>query len=42
MTVFPDETIGVIYETGNSYAGVVEYYAKLALARFNLEWLTHE
>ena len=40
MTVFPDETIGVIYETGNSYAGVVEYYAKLALARFNLEWLT--
>jgi Neuraminidase (sialidase) len=42
MTVFPDGTIGVIYETGNSYAGVVEYYAKLALARFNLEWLTHE
>jgi Neuraminidase (sialidase) len=39
MTVFPDGTIGIIYETGNSYNGIVEYYAQLAFARFNLEWL---
>ncbi len=41
MTVFPDGTIGLIYETGNSYDGFVEYHAKLAFARFNLEWLTN-
>jgi sialidase-1 len=46
MTVLPDGSVGLIYETGNVYADaagdgvVVEYYAKLALARFNLEWLT--
>ncbi|HLM99672.1 MAG TPA: sialidase family protein [Bryobacteraceae bacterium] len=40
MTVFPDGTIGIIFETGNSYNGRVEYCAKLTLARFNLEWLT--
>ena len=33
-------TIGIIYETGNTYDGVVEYYARLAFARFNLEGLT--
>jgi hypothetical protein len=27
-------------EVWNSYDGVVEYYATLAFARFNLEWLT--
>ncbi|MEW5977457.1 MAG: sialidase family protein [Acidobacteriota bacterium] len=42
MTVFPDGTIGIIYETGNDYGGIVEYYGKLAFARFNLEWLTDE
>ena len=40
MTVFPDGTIGIIYETGNAYDGTVEYYGKLSFARFNLEWLT--
>ncbi|MCI0538392.1 MAG: glycoside hydrolase [Verrucomicrobiales bacterium] len=25
MTVFPDGTIGIIYETGNNYDGIVEY-----------------
>jgi sialidase-1 len=40
MTVFPDGTIGVMFETGNSYDGIVEPHAKLAFARFNLEWLT--
>ena len=41
MTVFPDGTMGLIYETGNAHDGIVEYYAKLAFARFNLEWLTN-
>jgi sialidase-1 len=40
LTVFPDGTIGVIFETGNSYGGIVEPHAELAFARFNLEWLT--
>jgi hypothetical protein len=40
MTVFPDGTVGIIYETGNAYDGTVEYYGKLSFARFNLEWLT--
>ena len=41
LTVLPDNTIGLIYETGNSYdTGIVEYYAKLSFARFNLWWLT--
>jgi sialidase-1 len=40
MTVFADGTIGLIFETGNSFNGRVEYNAKLAFARFNLEWLT--
>jgi len=41
LTVFPDGTIGTIYETGNTYDdGVVEYYAKLSFARFNLEWFS--
>ena len=41
LTVFPDGTVGLVYETGNSYeGGIVEYYAKLSFARFNLEWLT--
>jgi len=40
LTVFPDGTAGVIFETGNSYDGIVETYSKLAFARFNLEWLT--
>lgn len=40
MTVFPDRSIGIIYETGSMHEGGVEYYAKLSFARFNLEWLT--
>ena len=40
MTVFPDGSIGVLFETGNSYDGIVEPHAKLAFAHFNLEWLT--
>ncbi|HVN82249.1 MAG TPA: sialidase family protein, partial [Terriglobia bacterium] len=40
LTIFPDGTIGIIYETGNTYSGIIESYAMLAFARFNLEWLT--
>ncbi len=40
MTVFPDGTIGLLYETGNSYGDISEVYSKIAFARFNLEWLT--
>ena len=40
MTVFPDGSIGIIYETNNCNTGAVDYYANLSFARFNLEWLT--
>jgi len=40
MTEFPDGTIGIIFESGNSENGRVDYQAALAFARFNLEWLT--
>ena len=40
MIVLPDESIGIIYETGNTYGDIVESYARLAFARFNLAWLT--
>jgi hypothetical protein len=40
MTVFPDGSIGILYETGDTYNGIVDHYGKLVFARFNLEWLT--
>jgi sialidase-1 len=40
LCVFPDDSIGLVYETGRNYPSRVEYYAKLSFARFNLEWLT--
>jgi len=40
LTVFPDGTIGIIYETGKYNKDIIEYYAKLSFARFNLEWLS--
>jgi sialidase-1 len=40
MTVFPDGSIGILYETGGTYNGVVDLYGKLVFARFNLGWLT--
>jgi len=35
MTVLPDGSIGMLYETGEKYL-----LEKIAFARFNLEWLT--
>jgi sialidase-1 len=40
MTEFPDGTIGIVFETGDSENGRVDYNATVAFARFNLEWLT--
>ncbi len=40
MTVLPDGSIGIVYETGNVHDGVVEFLARIAFARFNLEWLS--
>jgi sialidase-1 len=40
MTVFPDGSIGILYETGDTYNGITDHYGKLVFARFNLEWLT--
>lgn len=40
LTVLPDGTVGIIYETGSFNKDINEYYARLSFARFNLEWLT--
>lgn len=40
LTVFPDGSVGLLYETGNTYGGIVEYYSAISFARFNLEWLS--
>jgi sialidase-1 len=40
LTILPDGSIGIIYETGNYNNDITEYYARLSFARFNLEWLT--
>lgn len=40
LTVFPDGTIGLVYETGNVYSDGAEHYSKISYAEFNLEWLT--
>jgi sialidase-1 len=40
MTVFPDGSIGLLYETGETYGGMADYYRRIVLARFTLEWLT--
>ena len=40
LTVLPDKTIGLIYETGPIRGKLVSYYGKLTFARFNLDWLS--
>ncbi|MGE5646989.1 MAG: sialidase family protein [Acidobacteriota bacterium] len=40
LTVFPDGTIGLMYETGNGFDEPFDFHVKIAFARFNLEWLT--
>jgi len=40
MTVFPDGSIGILFETGETYDSYVDHYGKLVFARFTLDWLT--
>lgn len=42
MTVFPDGSVGLLYETGETYGGMTDHYRRIVLARFTLEWLTEE
>jgi sialidase-1 len=40
MTVFPDGSIGILFETGARYGDFVDHYSKEVFARFTLDWLT--
>jgi sialidase-1 len=40
LTILPDGSIGIVYETGNHNNDITEYNAILSFARFNIEWLT--
>jgi sialidase-1 len=40
MTVFPDDSVGILLETGETYGGYADHYGKIVFARFNIEWLT--
>ena len=40
MTVLPDGSVSILFETGETYGGYADHYGKLVFARFNVEWLT--
>ena len=40
MAVFPDGSIGILFETGNQYGEYVDHYGKEVFARFTVDWLT--
>ena len=40
MTVFPDGSVGILFETGETYDWFVDGYQKQVFARFTLDWLT--
>jgi sialidase-1 len=40
MTVFPDGSIGILFETGSRYGDFADHYSKEVFARFTLDWLT--
>lgn len=40
LTVLPDGSIGLVFETGRHTEDISEYDAKIDFVRFNLEWLT--
>jgi len=40
MTVLPDGSIAIAFETGEIYGSYADHYGKLVFARFNVEWLT--
>lgn len=40
MTVFPDGSIGILYENGIAFGSFDDYCKKISFARFTLDWLT--
>ena len=40
MTVLPDGSVAIAFETGETYGNYADHYGKLVFARFNVEWLT--
>ena len=40
MTLFPDGSIGILFETGTAFGSFDDYAAKEVFARFTLDWLT--
>jgi sialidase-1 len=40
MTVFPDGSVGIIFETGTAFGVFDDYAAKEVFARFTVDWLT--
>ncbi len=40
MTVFPDGSVGILFETGETYGSFAEHYGKEVFARFTVDWLT--
>jgi len=40
MTVFPDGSIGILFETGIAFGTFDDYCKKLVFARFTVDWLT--
>lgn len=40
MTVFPDGSVGILFETGLAFGTFDDYCRKLVFARFTVDWLT--
>lgn len=40
MTVFPDGSVGILFETGTAFGTFDDYAAKEVFARFTVDWLT--
>ena len=40
MAVFPDGSVGILFETGIQYGEYVDHYSKEVFARFTVDWLT--
>jgi sialidase-1 len=40
MAIFPDGSIGILFETGTAFGTFDDYSAKEVFARFTVDWLT--
>jgi sialidase-1 len=40
MAVFPDGSVGILFETGDRYGEFVDHYREEVFARFTVDWLT--